>query len=152
MLTLSLTTSQWIRLVLPSVSGFFVSSLPHCRPGKKAGSVVKFRPPGFVFGLVWPVLYLLLGAAWVYAQRHSETPGAFVDICYGMLVFFLTLWIVVYGCLHNKKGGVYVIFLAIFATIMSRDISPQLSRVLLSPLLVWLLFAGLISVFEVQLS
>lgn len=152
MLKISLSPSQWIRLCLPAISGFFVSSLPHCRPGKGSGSVVKFRPPGFVFGLVWPVLYLLLGSAWVYTHSHSATPGAFVDIFYGTLVFFLTLWIVVYGCLHNKKGGVYVIFLAILATIVSRDISLPLSRVLLSPLLVWLLFAGLISVVEVQLS
>ena len=152
MLKISLSPSQWIRLFLPTISGFFVSSLPHCRPGEGAGSIVKFRPPGFVFGLVWPVLYLLLGAAWVYTESHTEISRAVVDICYGTLVFFLTLWIVVYGCLHNKKGGVYVIFLAILATIVSRDISLPLSRVLLSPLLVWLLFAGLISVFEVQLS
>ena len=151
-MSMTLTVSQWIRFLLPMFSGFFVSSLPKCRPGKSAGVIAKFRPPSFVFGLVWPVLYLLLGGAWVYTQSHTKVSQTWVDFCYGTLVFFLTTWIVVYGCLGHKKTGVYIIFLSLLTTMVSRDISPTLPRIMLAPLLVWLLFAGLISIFEVQFT
>ena len=146
----NMTVADLFRLFLPSLLGFFVSSLPNCQPGSHAGSVVKFRPPGYVFGIVWPILYLLLGSAWVYTIKKLK--NRWVDLFYGAIVFFLTSWIVVYGCYDNKKGGVYAIFLGLLATLMATQISELPSRLMLTPLVVWLIFAGLLNAFEVQLS
>ena len=31
----------------------------------------KLSPPNYVFGIVWPILYLLLGAAWVLSNSKT---------------------------------------------------------------------------------
>lgn len=128
-----------IPIVLASITSYF------CKIPKGAGNNVKFRPPSWVFGFVWPILYICIGISWY------NNPGYNVDILFLLLNIILCLWIVMYGCNKNKKVGLYIIVLSILVCILLMvTMNNKLSVAMLSPLLVWLHFALLLNMFEVQ--
>ena len=56
--------------ITPIIFGFimqFVSGLD-----STAGDNVKFRPPGWLFSVVWSILFILLGFSWAIAARTSK--------------------------------------------------------------------------------
>ena len=127
-------------LLLPLISGYTVSSI--CGPSKNAGSLVKFRPPAWVFGVVWPILYMLLGYSWVLSKEYS--------IFYFILISLLNLWMIFYVCKKNKVAGVYIILLSILALVYIFVSVKREIQYYLTPLLIWLLFALFLNTFEVQ--
>lgn len=126
-----------------------MNAIPQCKMNKNAGSVVKFRPPSYMFGIVWTILYILFGISWIITISKNKNK-LLIDLLYSLVTILLTLWIVVYSCLKNKKGGVYVLFGTICSVILCMNISPIESRMMLSLLLTWLLLASLLNTFEVQ--
>lgn len=126
-----------------------MNAIPQCKMNKNAGSVVKFRPPSYMFGIVWTILYILFGISWIITISKNKNK-LLIDLLYSLVTILLTLWIVVYSCLKNKKGGVYVLFGTICSVILCMNISPLQSRMMLSLLLTWLLLASLLNTFEVQ--
>tara|TARA_B100001093_G_scaffold520056_1_gene612332 strand:+ start:2165 stop:2575 length:411 start_codon:yes stop_codon:yes gene_type:complete len=127
-------------ILAPLLISFSVSSV--CSPSKNAGMSVKFRPPAFVFGIVWPILYLLLGVAWVKSKQYS--------LYYITLICLLNLWLVVYSCYNNKKAGIYIILLSILSLLYILILVNRKIKFYLLPLFIWLLFALLLNTFEVQ--
>ena len=91
-----------MRLVYPMVAGFGVSLF--CKMGK-SGTNVKFRPPPYIFGIVWPILYLLLGLSWIHSNPQQNQ---LVDGLFFTLSSLLAFWIVVYACRKDKKNAVFV--------------------------------------------
>lgn len=133
---------DYILFLLPLLVGFGTAGI--CRTTSTAGATVKFRPPPWVFSVVWTVLYLFIGLSCVYSQRTKP-------IFYILLIFILSLWQVVYSCMGNKKLALAVMFLALNMTAITYTMaSSQLSKVLLIPLFIWLIYALLLSVFEIQ--
>ena len=126
-----------------------MNAIPQCKMEKNAGSVVKFRPPSYMFGIVWTILYILFGISWIITISKNKNK-LLTDLLYSLVTILLTLWIVVYSCLKNKRGGVYVLFGTICSVILCMNISPLESRMMLSLLLTWLLLASLLNTFEVQ--
>ena len=61
-------------------------------------------------------------------------------------------WLIVYNGFKNKKGGIYIICITILNTLNIIFLSNVYSKLLLSPLIVWLLFALLLNSFEVQMD
>ena len=59
---------DYIYLLFPLVSGYLTTFF--CPMQKNTGSKVKFRPPAYIFKIVWPILYLLIGLAWVYSKKY----------------------------------------------------------------------------------
>ena len=41
-------------------------------PMEEAGKEIAFRPPSWVFGVVWPVLLLLLGYSWTLRPKLTN--------------------------------------------------------------------------------
>ena len=150
-----LTNIKWnaeniIRLLLPMLLGYLTShSCWNKVSSKRAGSNVSFRPPVYIFGIVWPILYLLLGLSWVIAKKTKKS-NDHVELCYISISILLASWIFVYGCKNRKVWGVYSIVMSIGAIIMTMNLVGVESRVLLVPLLTWLLLALLLNVFEVS--
>ena len=108
-----------------------------------SGSKIKFRPPGYIFGIIWPILYLLLGAAWIYSNKYG--------IYYLLISLLLCLWLVVYSCLKKKKHASWVLLASLFMSFLTYTISNKTSQLLISPLIIWLLFALFMNIIEVQL-
>ena len=150
-------TFQWnkktiLKLFTPMALGFMSNRICWSTDGgKSAGSSVKFRPPPYVFGIIWPILYLLLGLSWIIATSDKKMKNRnLVESFYILIVFLLSFWIYVYGCNKDKVGGIYVITLTIGAIILAMNVVRTESRILITPLLTWLLIALLLNVSEVQ--
>ena len=135
-----------MRLVYPMVAGFGVSLF--CKM-EKSGVNVKFRPPPYIFGIVWPILYLLLGWSWVQSNPRKNQ---LIDGLFFTLSSLLAVWIVVYACRKDKKNAVFVMVAILLAISLLMVLIPQKSKLMLTPLGIWILFALLLSTTEVQNS
>ena len=115
-----------------------------------SGVIVPFRPPGYIFGIVWFCLYFLIGLSWNIVSQYENDVIQF-NIMFMTLIILLSSWIVVYSCLDNKTGGIYVICFAILMTlfIIFSLHHNSLEQSIMIPLFVWLLFAMLLNMFEV---
>ena len=80
-----------LRLLLPAFFGYLVSYF--CKMDNSPGFVVKFRPPSFVFAIVWPILYILLGISWIYSVKKYSIVN---DLLFLILINLLTIWIYIY--------------------------------------------------------
>lgn len=128
---------------IPLISGFLTGNL--CKMGDDAGKTINARPPGYIFGIVWTILYLLLGGAWLYSRSKKKT--VIVDILYILLIISLCTWVVIYGCKKDKKSALYIIPISMLITIFILIYTPNFY---IAPLLVWLLFAFLLNFTEVN--
>jgi tryptophan-rich sensory protein len=141
---------EWGILAFPAVAGFATSAV--CRVGADAGSVVAFRPPAWVFGVVWFALFLSLGYSAVLTRRDSRG-SALPLIPYGILVLLLCLWIVVYGCHRRKLEACWILLTALALAVACMVVARHMTaRLLLVPLVVWLAFALLMNAVEVQVD
>ena len=135
-----------MRLVYPMVAGFGVSLF--CKM-EKSGVNVKFRPPPYIFGIVWPILYVLIGLSWVQSNPRQNQ---MIDGLFFTLSSLLAVWIVVYACRKDKKNAVFVMVAILLSIAMLMVLIPKTSQLMLVPLGVWILFALLLSTTEVQNS
>jgi translocator protein len=137
-----------LRVFIPMILGAISAAL--CQIPKDAGKSVAFRPPGWVFSIVWPLLYIMVGISWYISAKSSDYHNAFIDLCFALLNVILCTWIIVYGCVNNKILGVYIISAAILMCILTMIVihHNKWGLGLLSPLLVWLVFALLLNAFE----
>lgn len=144
---------EWCLLLCPMAIGYGASAL--CPIGKSAGSTVPFRPPSMVFGVVWPVLFLMIGYSMLWHGRQVNgsllyDPGLMARL---LLVISLGLWVGVYGCGKSRKHAAWVmvacIGLAFAAIITGCDMTTNL---LICPLLAWLLFAQHLGIAELILE
>ena len=135
-----------IRLFYPMVAGFVVSKF--CKM-ERSGVNVKFRPPPYVFGIVWPILYILLGLSWINSNPDKNMN---LEIMFFVLSSLLAYWIVVYACQKNKKNAVFVMLAIVLNIALLMVQIPKKSQLYLVPLGVWIFFAMLLSTTELQNS
>ena len=105
-----------------------------------------FMPPGWAFGLVWPILYVLLGLS--LAMVWSEPPSPARKK--GLTLFFIQLalnfsWSPLFFAAHAIKPALAVIFVMAAMAAMAAGqfwrIRP-LAGALMVPYLAWLCFAA----------
>ncbi len=105
-----------------------------------------FNPPGWVFGVVWPFLYLMIAiAGWRVLIAAGETPG------WGLWVaqmFMNWAWSPLFFGVHNVFWAMvlllstFVTALAFTATVWDRD---RFAACLFVPYTIWLGFASLLN-------
>lgn len=126
------------RAALPLVSGFCLAQV--CPMKADESRHLPQRPPAAAFGPVWTILYLLLGVSW---QRARD--DRYVDAVHAVLVACLCAWLVVYACLRQRKGGVYLLAsaIALTAACMCSNAArkDRVALTALTPLLAWLTVA-----------
>jgi len=123
------------RFLAPTLTGFGMSAI--CQVPKNEGKMIRQRPPSYVFGIVWPILYLLLGYSWMNSKSRLD-----LDVMHGVCTSLLTLWIIFYSCLKMKLMGVYIIACTIAVVVCCMSLhNHRLSVIALTPLLAWLTIA-----------
>ena len=137
---------RYLLIIIPLISIYTTSII--CPVSSKSGNIVPFRPPGYIFGIVWPILLLLLGFAWFQASRMPDKV-LLNNLIYILLIIFLCLWQVFYSCLDNNISSIYIIFIAFLFSIMTYTVSGLNAKLAICPLITWLMFAGLLNCFEV---
>lgn len=109
-----------------------------------------FNPPGWVFGPVWTVLYLLMGIAiylvWTGARRPSARRR--VVAWWSAQLLLNLLWSLVFfgrRAIGPAFGEILVLWLAIAATIRAASEQRPAAAALLVPYLGWTSFAAILN-------
>lgn len=145
---------RWALFIVPGILflGFFSGKLG----GSGAGNpwfmdLVKpaIYPPPATFGIVWSILYLVMGIALTLVVTARGAPGRGLAIGLFVLQLVLNLaWSPVFFGMHllaAALGLLVAIDLAVLATIIAfRRVRP-LAAWLLLPYLAWVLFATLLN-------
>lgn len=138
----------YLFLSIPMFTGYITSFA--CKIEKDAGSKIRARPPPWIFGSVWPILYLFLGLSWVLLRGDNSH---IIDILMTLNITGLNIWIAMYGCKKDKKNALYIILivllfaLQIFGYAWTHNI---MAAMLVTPFLVWILFATMLNYTEVN--
>ena len=133
-------------ILLPSILGYISSAL--CNVKDISGSSVNFRPKSEVFSIAWIILYILIGLSWYYAMK--EPNKNLTIILYILLNIALCSWIYFYSCKNQKIGGIYALIVSFTLALYCYTVGNLESKLLIVPLIGWLLFATFINVAEVQ--
>ena len=134
--------------LIPLITGYIISAICPMKKGE-AGSSVPARPPGWVFGVVWPILYILTGLSWVQLRKQKDETT--VDILFSLLIVALNSWIVVYSCAKQKKNALYVLIISVAIVLATWGYSVGTTEMFyLTPLVSWLLFATMLNFTEVN--
>ena len=106
-------------------------------------------PPGWLFPVVWGVLYALMGAS-AYLIRNSKSPrrkGAL--ILYWSQLFFNFLWTPVFFGLRSLKGAAVIVILLLIliaAMVISFYCINKTAAFLNIPYLLWTVFAAYLTI------
>ena len=103
------------------------------------------NPPGYVFGIVWPILYLLMS---ISAYRtFSETKNLFL-----IQLIFNALWSWLFFAFQMPFVALLNIWLLIYLNIkinLKMFYQDKLSGLLFIPYVLWLFFASYLNLFIV---
>jgi tryptophan-rich sensory protein len=109
-----------------------------------------FMPPGWTFGLVWPILYALLGVslAMVIAEPSSDRRRLALILFFAQLALNFA-WSPIFFAVHDMALAKWVIFLM---AILAAAAAGQFLRIrkvaglLMVPYLAWLVFAATLNI------
>ena len=117
----------------------------------------ELTPPGWVFGVVWPTLYLLMGIAlyliWRRPRQGREEQTALVWFFVQLVLniawswFFFGLRLPLFGLLE-----IALLWLALFITIGTFFRLSKIAALLLVPYILWISFAAYLNWSIVQLN
>ena len=142
------TAPVWLGLVfwlgLSLAAGWFGSRF---QPGEWYKNLVQpaLTPPGWIFGLVWTLLYILMGiAAWLVWQRYGLARAAWPLGLFILQLGLNALWSYLFFGLRNPGLAfldIVALWLTILATLMAFwQYYPPAGQLLL-PYLLWVSFA-----------
>ena len=103
------------------------------------------NPPGFVFGIVWPILYILMS---ISAYRTFTETGRMFFI----QLVFNTAWSWMFFAFHMPFLALLNIWMLIYwnTSLTFKMIKiDKLSAILYSPYVIWLIFASYLNLFIV---
>jgi benzodiazapine receptor len=114
-----------------------------------------WNPPDALFGPVWTVLYLMMGAALIVARRAAPDRTARLGSVFGLQLALNLAWSLVFVGRRDTQAGLVVIgllWIAIVATIAEFSRARRLAAALLLPYLAWVSFATLLNAEIWQLN
>ena len=103
------------------------------------------NPPGYVFGIVWPILYLFMG---ITAWRNIDT----IKIDFYIQLFLNAIWSWLFFSFQLPLIALFDIWLLIFINIKILFIvskQDKIGAIVYAPYILWLLFASYLNVFIV---
>jgi translocator protein len=108
-----------------------------------------WNPPGWVFGPVWTILYVLIGvAAWLVSREWGDDGVGVALVVWGVQLVLNAVWPLIFFGAHLPGWAfveILLLWVAIVATILLfRDISATAAW-LLVPYLAWVSFAAVLN-------
>lgn len=138
--------SQYVLLFIPMLAVYLPTIVYPVT--EEIGINVSFRPPGYVFAIIWPILLLLLGISWFVRRKI----GYFINSVYILLIVLLSIWFILYA--NNKYYGLIDIIICFLITLFLffyniKKFNKYASLPLI-PLLCWLIFASILNVASIN--
>ncbi|MBW3519009.1 TspO/MBR family protein [Flavobacterium sp. NKUCC04_CG] len=110
-----------------------------------------FNPPNYVFPIVWPLLYILMGIAVGMVWNRFATKERLVKnalILFGIQLVLNALWSILFFGMQNPRIAFFELLLLLLFVLLScrqfYKISP-LAAYLLIPYILWLSFAAVLN-------
>lgn len=146
-------------VLLPVGLGFLSSTLSgNIRGSYESMAQPPLSPPGWVFGVVWPILYVLMGvASWlVFTQDGAQrAPKTRALVAYGVQLALNFLWSIVFFGADAMWAAVALIVVLDAAVVLTMVFFSRVSKPatwLLAPYLLWILFATYLAVATAVLN
>lgn len=113
---------------------------------------IPFKLPPWLFGVVWSILYILITIAWIVAlvQIKDQQQRMMISFWFIFNLALNVLWSQVVFVERNPTLGVAIVLGLILSVVILIYYTPVVSRWLLVPYLLWLLFALSLNLFLVQ--
>ena len=107
---------------------------------KTSGQKIWFRPPSYVFAIVWPLLLLLIGYSWYLRPNLS--------FYYAFLTLLLSTWSILwtYSKLYSLFNIISTLFFTLYLIFFKYS---KKSSYLLIPLFLWLCFATVLNFYSI---
>lgn len=151
--------SYYVRLFAPLATGMGTAALVPSMENQ--GKQLYQTPPGWVFGLMWPALYIFVGVSWT--QSAEEDP-VFADILYSIITALLVLWIIVATGIQwrwsspqkaigieYKRVSLYILVLILMASFVALgNSSNTISDVFIGIFTGWITFATMLNFEDVS--
>lgn len=106
-------------------------------------------PPGFVFAVVWVILYALMGySAYLISKENNSSDKSKALMFYYLQLFVNFLWSIIFFKLQYFKSAIYLIIVLIILVIMMMIFMLRLNKkaaLINLPYLLWLIFALVLS-------
>ena len=129
---------NFIYFSLPIISVYFTSIFYPVR--QDAGKNISFRPPPYVFAIVWPILLLLLGYSWTLRPN--------ISLYYLILTLLLATWSIFFN--YSKTLAFYNIIFTLILSIFIFFYKFNNTSYLLLPLIGWLGFASILNYYLIN--
>lgn len=115
-------------------------------------------PPGWLFPIVWTILYLMMGLASYLVSTSEEAFPADKNSAltvYGLQLAMNFVWPIIFFSLEMRLLGffwlVHIWLLVLLCIRLFKDISPTAAKLMI-PYLLWLTFAGYLNLFVYLLN
>lgn len=112
----------------------------------------KLAPPNYVFGIVWPILYLLLAISFYLIFQKSKFKLNKPIIIFLIHLFFNLIWTYLFINFKDKKIALVDLLLILILIIYCYFEFIKINKIagyLLLPYIVWLCFALYLNLFIV---
>lgn len=102
-------------------------------------------PPNWVFGVVWPILYAMMGVSmFIYLKSNNYKIFSCAVLLFLVQLVLNLSWTRIFFKNKNTKLALFVLFLVIIFTILTYRSMRRINKnasMLLIPYILWLLFA-----------
>ncbi len=143
---------QLLAIILITELAGVLSSLSSGNVGQIYASLIKppLSPPGWLFGVVWPILYLLMGIAAYIIYQAPQSPEREKAInLYWVQLFINFLWPIVFFRFEWFWISVLVILLLDVLVLITTILFYRIYKIagyLMIPYLLWILFATYLNI------
>jgi benzodiazapine receptor len=150
---LAVQTSDIVLLLLPTVFGL-LSGLVKRRTASAKNSA--YQPPGWVFGVAWTILYILLGIS-IFLQWRRSGRKYDTSVCLLLTIFvLLNTWWYLFGGTHTAPiySFVFIVIstLLVYYTTLHLFLTNNIIAASITlPLVAWMSFASFLT-YDSQLS
>lgn len=112
-------------------------------------------PPGYVFGIVWSILFILMGLSYYLIKRDNNYVDDNVKFWYYFQLFLNFMWSIIFFRFKFFTFSfiwLLILLLSIWITFLKfKDIN-KTSAYLLIPYIIWVSFAGYLNLMIVVLN
>ena len=140
---------KWLKavlvpVVLGGIVGLFISMFMDYNTLNKP----PLSPPGFIFGIVWTILYILMGISYGLLESKDLVDNQINKVYYSQLIVNL-IWPVLFFVFKLRlMSAIWIILLAVLVVKMLIAFyqKNQLAAYLQIPYLLWTLFATYLNI------